>query len=73
MEVFCGFFTGNPPVKNPLAGQTSDLHASCGKISMVNFQKENNVIAHIRETLQLYENLTLSNYSPVMYSSLSEV
>jgi len=34
-----------------LQGQTSDFHASCGKISMVNFQKENNVIAHIREIL----------------------
>jgi len=25
MEVFCGFFTGKPPVKNPLAGQTNDF------------------------------------------------
>jgi len=40
MEVFCGFFTGKPPVKNPPAGQTSDFHASCGKISMVNFRKK---------------------------------
>jgi hypothetical protein len=40
-----GFFTGGFPVKNPLAGQTSDFHASCGKISMDNFQKENNMIA----------------------------
>jgi len=43
-----------------LWGQTSDFHASCGKISMDDFQKENNVIAHIREILQLYENITLS-------------
>ena len=46
---FCGFFTGKPPVKNPLAGQTSDFHASCGKISMVNFQKECNC-SHSRDT-----------------------
>jgi len=60
MDVFCGFFTVKPPVKNPPAGQTSDFHDSCGKISMVNFQKENNGIAHIHETLKLCENVALS-------------
>ena len=36
---FCGFFTVKAPWKIHLRGQTSDFHASCGKISMLNFQK----------------------------------
>jgi hypothetical protein len=46
---FCGFFTGKPPVKNPLAGQTSDFQPFCGKILMVNFPKENNAIVHRKD------------------------
>jgi len=55
MKVFLWIFHGKTTRENPLAEQTYDFYTSCGKISMVNFQKESNVVAHIRETFQPYE------------------
>jgi len=60
MEVFLWIFHGKTTRKKSTYRENIRFHASCGKISTFNFQKENNVLALIRETLQLCENMTLS-------------